>query len=241
MPKWLDSPIVNKVIRRTVSILDPRYHRIIIIILGVVLFLQWFNVGYTYFDFLKVDKKVALIKENPDESGKDQSNQPPTPRNLAPQDNIFKRTTIPYQLIAIFDNSAIIDGQTVAAGDRIQKATVAEINMDNVVLDMGGGVTRTIEIFSDANMQPMPEQNAMNGLGQMEGRNNRPSGRPGPRRRNMRMQQNSNPPVMIQQPPNIQGLPANIPPEVLEKIRMQQNSQGNKAVIIQENIGEVSQ
>ena len=169
MPKWLESPIVNKVIRKTVTLLNPKYHRIILIILGVILVLQWLSLGYTFYDFQKIDKKVSIMNEEKEEPEENSNNQPPPPRNLQPKDNIFKRTTIPYVLTAILNDKAIIDGQTVAAGDRIQKATVESINIDSVVLEMEGESTRTLKIFSEANMQAMPERNTSSGLGQEQG------------------------------------------------------------------------
>ena len=79
MPKWLDSPIVNKAIRRTVTVLNPKYHRIILIIFGIILAFQWLSFGYTFYDFQKIDKKVSVMNEEKEKPEENQNNQPPPP------------------------------------------------------------------------------------------------------------------------------------------------------------------
>ena len=131
-------------------------------------------------------------------------------------------------MTAILNDKAIIDGQTVAAGDRIQKATVESIGIDNIVLEMDGGATRTIKIFSEANMQAMPQKNPSNGLGQEQGKDGRPSGRNNNKHKRRQMMQQQPPPGMMpaqkppsssnqELPPGFDKIPAEYRAKALEK------------------------
>jgi hypothetical protein len=203
--------------------------------------LQWLSFGYTFYDFRNVDNKVSLMDESKDKPDEAQNVQQQTPRNLEPKDNIFRRTSIPYMLTGIFDNSAIIDGQIVSAGARIQKATVESINIDSVVLEMEGGATRTISIFSPANMQPIPEQQISAGLGQEQSGGGQPQGNNNKKRRKANKQQ-SRDMVMPAPPqaPSNQGLPPGfdkVPPEFREKAMEKWNSlsEEEKNQVLQHN------
>ncbi len=129
---------------------------LVLLVLLLVAVGQIYSWGATFIELKKVDSLIAKTENvNPEKKTSDSSpssseeNKPPEEKK--PAKNIFKREDIPYQLTAIFMDSAIIDGQTVKVGERVGKALVKEIALSSVKIQEDGTTnTREIHMFQNS-------------------------------------------------------------------------------------------
>ncbi len=103
---------------------------------GLLVAAQLVGWSRAYLELRDADTLIAsaetVLRPKADENGSNSGQAQP------PKDDIFKRIQISYQLTGIINDQAIINGQMVKAGDRIQSATVMAVEPTRVLIHEDG-------------------------------------------------------------------------------------------------------
>jgi hypothetical protein len=143
---------------------------IVLAVLALVVVGQVASWGYTALQMHSIDRLVASAQNDENEARRitgdpyDNPGRSPRSPTLQPKADIFLRKNPSYQLSAIYKDQAVIDGQTVKAGDRIEKATVEKILLASVIIQEDGKPSREIKMFQGRGGSgggPMPMRGMM--------------------------------------------------------------------------------
>lgn len=177
---------------RALGYLRAYWQQMVYALLGVVLVFQIGGNFYRLLELRQVDHLIAQTNDDgpKSEEGKEGDAPPQSPQmgmggpggppgdgqQRRPEKDIFRKEEQKFMLTAIYLNKAVINGQEVAVGGRIGKATLESIASFSVTIQIEGeDNTRTLDMFTGQNGGSMGNPN-----------NNRPSRgssrsqRPGP-------------------------------------------------------------
>lgn len=169
---------------------------LVLIFLALLAFSQVVSWGVAAVELKKVDNLIEQTQKTqsaPDapsgetsEPGKNNPGQPNSPssenRPQKPAKNIFKKEKTNYAVTAIYLDQAVVNGQTLKAGQNIGKAKLKEIGVNSVVIEEENGEIKTINMFQGGDSSgPSPT-------------NNRPPARSSSRERTSRRSTTSNRP-----------------------------------------------
>ena len=106
---------------------------LVIVAVAAVQGLGWHN---AYGRIRDVDALLARAEAvtPPDAKTDEKPGQQGPPQQKQPKDDIFKRQKVNYQLSAIMNEQALINGRMCKAGDRIQSATVIAVAQFSVTI-----------------------------------------------------------------------------------------------------------
>jgi hypothetical protein len=130
-----------------------RWQPILVALLALVWAGQLVSWGYAALQMHSIDGLVTAAQEDPparEPEGFGFRGNPGRGRGSAgqePKADLFFRRNPSYILTAIYKDQAVIDGRTVKAGDRIEKATVETILLSSVMIQEDGQSPRELKMF----------------------------------------------------------------------------------------------
>ncbi|MBI1390852.1 MAG: hypothetical protein GC154_20675 [bacterium] len=137
-------------------------------LLGFILLIQFGVYGYRWLELRSIDSLIASAENadpapgagdsKPGENSGGPGNpggpgMPGGPGNPGeerkPEKDIFRKEEVKYQLTAIYFDKAVINGQEVAVGGRVGKATLDEIDGFSVIIsEEGSDQSKRLEMFT---------------------------------------------------------------------------------------------
>ena len=132
---------------------QSNWQPILVALLAVVWMGQLVSWGYAALQMHSIDGLVAAAQNGEDASepvefgGRGNPGRSRRAPGQEPNADLFFRRKPPYILTAIYRDQAVIDGRTVKAGDRIEKATGETVLLSRVMIQEDGQSPRELKMF----------------------------------------------------------------------------------------------